>query len=142
MSSTSDSNDNTNHVYGYVAHGWQTVRRAFEQNLTDGLDIGAGLCVYYRGRCVVDLTGGWKHADRRNGAAYSPGTLQLVFSTSKGVIAAAIAVCVEKGWLQYDVPVAHYWPEFAQHGKQVSVDERIHFGRVMLPSRALGDYCG
>ena len=131
MSSTSDSNGNANHVCGHVAHGWETVQRAFEQNLTDGLDIGASLCVYYRGRCVVDLAGGWKDAERRN-EAYSPGTLQLVFSTSKGVIAAAIAVCVERGWLQYDVPVAHCWPEFAQNGKQVNVPERIGVGRAMF----------
>jgi CubicO group peptidase (beta-lactamase class C family) len=109
---------NNNNIDGYVAAGWEGVRSVFEQNLIDGLDIGASLCVYQRGQCVVDLFGGWKDPQTRN-EPYKQDTLQLVFSTSKGVMAAAIALCVERGWLDYDAPVVQYWPEFAANGKQV-----------------------
>jgi CubicO group peptidase (beta-lactamase class C family) len=39
-------------------------------------------------------------------------------------MAAAIALCVERGWLDYDTPVAKYWPEFAANGKQVRLVSR------------------
>jgi CubicO group peptidase (beta-lactamase class C family) len=111
-------NKNNNHVHGYVAQGWENVRSIFEKNLIDGLDIGASLCIYYRGQCVVDLCGGWKDGEIKK-EPYTPDTLQLVFSTSKGIMAAALALCVDRGWLDYDAPVAQYWPEFASNGKQV-----------------------
>ena len=112
------NNNNNKHVYGDVARGWESVRSVFEQNLIDGLDIGAGLCVYHRGQCVVDLCGGWKDVQTKK-EPYTPETLQLVFSTTKGVAAAAVAICVDRGWLDYDITVAQYWPEFASNGKQV-----------------------
>jgi hypothetical protein len=53
-------------ICGYVAPNWENVRTAFEENLIDGLDIGASLSIYYRGECVVDLYGGWKDIERKN----------------------------------------------------------------------------
>ena len=55
MSSTSNKENN---VQGYVASGWESVRSAFEQNLSDGSEIGASICIYHRGECMVDLSGG------------------------------------------------------------------------------------
>ncbi|CAF1432312.1 unnamed protein product [Adineta ricciae] len=111
-----ESNNNSN-VFGHVAAGWESIRAVFEQNLNEGLDVGASLCIYYRGECVVNLAGGWKDAKTKQ-KPYTPDTLQLVFSTSKGIAAAAVALCVEKGWLDYQTPVAQYWPEFGANGKQ------------------------
>jgi CubicO group peptidase (beta-lactamase class C family) len=122
---TTTSNNNNNHVFGHVAQGWEAVRSVFEQNLIDELDIGASLCVYYQGECVVNLCGGWKDRQTKK-ELYTPDTLQLVFSTSKGVIAAAAALCVEKGWLDYNAPVAQYWPEVAANEKQVEVIYELH----------------
>ena len=114
------STSNKNNIYGYVAPNWENVCKAFEQNFIDELDLGASLCIYFRGKCVVDLYGGWRDLQRKN-EPYTSDTLQVIFSLSKGIIAAAIAVCVEKGWLEYDVPIAHYWPEFGVHGKEVEI---------------------
>lgn len=111
---------NNNHVFGGVTCGWESIRAVFEQNFIDGLDIGASLCIYHRGQCVVDLSGGWK-GEQTKKEPYTPDTLQIVFSTSKGIVAAAIALCVDRGWLDYDAPVAQYWPEFASNGKQVQI---------------------
>ena len=44
-------------------------------------------------------------------------TLQLVFSTTKGLTAIAVALCVQRGLLDYDARVTDYWPEFAANGK-------------------------
>jgi CubicO group peptidase (beta-lactamase class C family) len=109
---------NNNNVYGYVAKNWENVRSTFEQNFIDGLDLGASLSVYYRGECVVDLYGGWKDIQTKK-EPYTPDSLQIVFSTSKGILSAAVALCVERGWLDYNEPVAKYWPEFGANGKEV-----------------------
>ena len=119
------NNSNNNNIQGYVAPGWESVCSVFEQNLVDGLDIGASVCVYHRGECVVDLSGGWKDPQTKK-EPYTSDTLQLIFSTSKGVMAAAITLCVERGWLDYDAPVAKYWPEFAANGKQVFIVSRTY----------------
>jgi CubicO group peptidase (beta-lactamase class C family) len=109
-----------NNVCGDVASGWESVRAAFEQNLADGSDIGASVCIYHQGKCVVDLSGGWKDVEKKK--PYTPDTLQLVFSTSKGVAGAAVGLCVDRGWLDYDAPVAQYWPEFGANGKEVNIE--------------------
>ncbi|UJR38148.1 hypothetical protein I4U23_030826 [Adineta vaga] len=122
-----NNNNCTNdiNIHGYVASGWENVRTVFEQNFIDGLDVGASVCVYHRGECVVDLYGGWKDIENKE-QLYTSRTLQLVFSTSKGIMAAAIALCVDRGWLDYDAPVAQYWPEFAANGKQnITVGELL-----------------
>jgi len=106
---------NLANLEGTVAAGWHGVRDAFEQNLREGADLGAGVAVYHRGRLVVDLTGGWFDADRSR--PYAADTLQLVFSTTKGITAIAVAICVQRGLLDYDEPVSRYWPEFAAKGK-------------------------
>ena len=118
--------NDSNNVHGYVKIGWETISSVFEQNLIDGLDIGASLCIYHCGECVVNLSGGWKDHQTKN-EPYTLDTLQLVFSTSKGVQAAAVALCVERGWLDYDKPVATYWPEFASNEKQVDYSFRNTF---------------
>ena len=46
---------------------------------------------------------------------------QLIFSLfvcHTGVAATCMALLVDRGQLDYDRPVASYWPEFAQEGKE------------------------
>lgn len=100
---------------GTVEPGWEAVRDAFDANLASGEEVGCAASVYHRGRKVVDLWGG--HVDQARTEAYAEDTLQLVFSTTKGITAIAVAMCVERGLLDYDSPVSRYWPEFADHGK-------------------------
>jgi CubicO group peptidase (beta-lactamase class C family) len=46
-----------------------------------------------------------------------PDSLLPVFSSSKGATAIVIALLVERGLLDLDALVTHYWPEFGQNGK-------------------------
>jgi CubicO group peptidase (beta-lactamase class C family) len=101
-------------VTGHVEPGWEGVRDAFVANFAGGEDIGASVAVYHRGAPVVSLAGG---SFDGGDAPYTPDTLQLVFSTTKGITAIAVAMCVERGLLRYDEKVSTYWPEFAAHGK-------------------------
>jgi CubicO group peptidase (beta-lactamase class C family) len=75
---------------------------------------GAAVCVYYRGRCVVDLWGGSRDDA---GRPWLGDTMAPSFSTTKGVASTLIHVLRDRGLLEYDDPVAAHWPEFAQRGK-------------------------
>ncbi len=102
-------------VSGFVTDGFEPVRAAFEKNLRRRGEIGAALVVRYQGRRVVDLWGGLR--DAQSGDAWSANTMATVFSATKGVAAVAMAMACSRGWLELDAPVARYWPEFAQNGK-------------------------
>lgn len=101
-------------VQGTVAAGWEPVRDVFERNFTELGEVGAGVAVYAGGELVVDLTGGVHDG---LGGAYDADSLQLVFSTTKGIAAMCAHVLVQRGLLDLDAPVAELWPEFAAAGK-------------------------
>ena len=102
-------------VHGTVAPGFGPVRDVFARNFAERNEVGAACAVFLRGEPVVDLWGGLR--DRRTGAPWEADTLVLVFSTTKGLAAMALAVAHSRGLFDLDERVAAYWPEFAQHGK-------------------------
>lgn len=102
-------------IDGTIAPGFAAVRDVFAANFADQGDIGAAVCVYRDGQPVVDLWGGL--ADPDAGRAWERDTIQLVYSATKGVVAAAAQLLVQRGLLDLDAPVARYWPEFAAAGK-------------------------
>jgi CubicO group peptidase (beta-lactamase class C family) len=102
-------------ISGFVAAGFEPVREAFQQNFDEGLELGAGFAAYLGDELVADLRGGF--ADRAQTIAWSERTIAPVYSTTKPVAALVIAMLVERGQLEYDSPVANYWPEFAAEGK-------------------------
>ncbi len=106
-------------ISGHVADDFEAVRGAFLENFTQGLEAGAGFCVYKNGECIVDLIGGTK--DQREELAWKPDTLVPVFSTTKAVAAIVIAWLAQQGRLDYEQTVASLWPAFSpksgKHGK-------------------------
>ncbi len=102
-------------VEGTVAPEFHEVRREFERNFVARGERGAACAIYHRGRKVVDLWGGERCS--LNSLPWTERTLALVFSVSKGMAAAAMAVAHSRGLFELDDPVAHYWPEFQQQGK-------------------------
>jgi CubicO group peptidase (beta-lactamase class C family) len=102
-------------VHGEVAQGFEGVHDAFLENFASRGDVGAGFALYAGGRLVVDLWGGV--ADPANGRPYTADTVQVVFSTTKGVTAACASLLAQQGALDLDAPVIRYWPEFGQAGK-------------------------
>ncbi|MFC7589730.1 serine hydrolase domain-containing protein [Nonomuraea antimicrobica] len=103
-------------IGGETAPGFEAVREAFAANLAGGQDVGAAVGVYLHGRKVVDLWGGI--ADPETGRQWERDTLQVVYSTTKGVTAACAHLLAQRGELDLDAPVARYWPEFAANGKE------------------------
>jgi CubicO group peptidase (beta-lactamase class C family) len=98
-----------------VAPGFEEVRAAFERNFSERGEIGAAVAAYWRGQKVVDLWGGRRTPD--SDAPWDEDTMIVVMSCTKGFAAMTLALANARGWLDYEAPVARYWPEFAQHGK-------------------------
>ena len=76
---------------------------------------GGALAVYVDGLPVVDVWKGW--ADRGGHLPWSADTAPMVFSASKGMAATVIHRLADRGLIDYEAPVAEYWPEFAANGK-------------------------
>jgi CubicO group peptidase (beta-lactamase class C family) len=95
---------------GTVARGFEPVRDAFAQGFADGWEVGSALCVVRGGEVVVDLAGG---SVSPGGAPYTPETLQLVYSTTKGLMSIAVLVAADRGLLDLDAPVRSLWPELS-----------------------------
>ncbi|HVM97969.1 MAG TPA: serine hydrolase domain-containing protein [Candidatus Acidoferrales bacterium] len=102
-------------LFGACDPRFTRVRDAFEQNFATRGELGASICVIADGRTVVDLCGGV--ADRHSGRPWTPDTLAMVFSSTKGATALCAHVLAARGELDLDAPVARYWPEFAAAGK-------------------------
>ena len=102
-------------IDGMVAPGFEEVRTEFERNFARRGEIGAAVAAYWRGEKVVDLWGGRRTPDGDD--RWNEDTMVVVMSTTKGLSAMTLAVANARGWLDYDAPVARYWPEFAANGK-------------------------
>ena len=102
-------------IQGVCDPRFETVREAFAENFAQRGDIGAAVCVYLEGKPVVDLWGGYANAART--LPWQRNTIASVASTTKGLVAICAHRLVERGLLDLDAPVARYWPEFAQAGK-------------------------
>ncbi|MGI9611887.1 MAG: serine hydrolase domain-containing protein [Acidimicrobiales bacterium] len=103
-------------VHGEVADGYGVVADEFRRNFTDRKELGAAVAVVRDGKTVVDLWGG--HRDKKRTKPWERDTLTTVFSTTKGMAATAMAVAHSRGLFDLEAPVAAYWPEFAQSGKE------------------------
>jgi CubicO group peptidase (beta-lactamase class C family) len=107
--------DNTP-VGGTCAPGFQAVRDAFLTNFTDHDEVGAAVAVWVDGDLVVNLWGGYADARRRR--RWREDTLASVFSGTKGLTSTCVHLLAERGEIDLYTPIAAYWPEFAQNGKQ------------------------
>jgi CubicO group peptidase (beta-lactamase class C family) len=94
-------------VAGDVAPGFEAVRDVFEANLADAGDGGFAYAAYRDGRKIVDL---WTDS-------WAPDALPLWMSVTKALTALCVQILSDRGVLDVEAPVARYWPEFAQAGK-------------------------
>jgi CubicO group peptidase (beta-lactamase class C family) len=76
---------------------------------------GGALAVYLDGQPVVDVWTGW--SDRRGQLPWKADTAPMIFSASKGMASTVIHRLADRGLIDYDAPVAEYWPEFGANGK-------------------------
>ncbi len=91
------------------------IAHAFHENFALGTEVGAAVCVYHRGRPVVDLWGGYADAARTD--PWRSNTLAVLASPTKALVTGVALLLVQRGVLDLDVPIARYWPAFAANGK-------------------------
>jgi CubicO group peptidase (beta-lactamase class C family) len=132
-------------IHGHCDSRFEGVRDAFRANLESGADLGAAVAFTLDGRSVVDLWGGW--LDFEHTREWQRDTLVNVYSTTKGMTAICAHQLVERGELDLDAPVARFWPEFAQAGKEelpvrylLSHQAGLPAVRRPLPAEALYDW--
>jgi CubicO group peptidase (beta-lactamase class C family) len=114
---------------GTVARGFEGVRDAFLE--AQGRDAGgAQLCVYRHGERVVDL---WAGRDPENNRPYGEDIIGVLMSCTKGVVASGVHILADRGLIDFDAPMARYWPEFGQAGKrEITVRQALsHTGGLM-----------
>ncbi len=99
--------------------------RAFDSMFPHHRFGGGSLAVYLNGVPVVDVWTGW--SDRRGNHLWTENTGAMVFSATKGIASTVIHRLVDRGLIDYDTPVADYWPEFGANGKaDITVREMMH----------------
>ncbi|MAT52622.1 MAG: EstA family serine hydrolase [Porticoccaceae bacterium] len=112
----------------------EAVRRAIEGIIRERGEIGVQVAAYLNGELVIDTWGGI--ADVSTGRPVDGETLFNVFSVTKAVAATAVHIQAEKGLLDYDVPIATYWPEWGCNGKETAtVRDALthHTGTPQMP---------
>jgi CubicO group peptidase (beta-lactamase class C family) len=100
-------------VQGFAADGFEPVAEEFARNFSEHGEVGAAFAVVRHGDVIVDLHGGSAAAGR----PWSEDTLQVIFSGTKGLVATCMLMLIDRGALDLEKPVAHYWPEFAAADK-------------------------
>ncbi len=120
-------------VDGFVRDRFAAVRATFENNLASGADVGASFAATVNGEMVVDLWGGW--ADEARTRPWEKDTIVNVYSTTKTMTALCALILADRGDLDFDAPVARYWPEFAAAGK-----EKVKVSHLMAHSAGLSGW--
>jgi CubicO group peptidase (beta-lactamase class C family) len=103
-------------VQGRCEPGFEPLRHALGDVVRTGFEVGAALAVHVGKHQVVDLWVG--HADSARTRPWAGDTLVNLYSVGKAVTALCALRLVDAGALDLSSPVARYWPEFAQAGKE------------------------
>ena len=103
-------------VSGDCETKFNRVQEVLSSLLKDGREVGCSVCVYVDGQKVVDLWGGL--ADPKSGRIWDRDTIVSTFSVSKALVSTMGHMLVDRGIIDLDEPVAKFWPEFGQNGKE------------------------
>ena len=121
------------HAEGFTTDKFAPIRAAFEGNLASGADLGASVAIRVGDETVVDLWGG--HADAAGTRPWVRDTIVNVYSTTKTMTALTALLLADRGLIDFDAPVAKYWPEFAAGGKS-----RVTVAQIMSHSSGLSGW--
>lgn len=117
-------------IEGQYDPKFKGVYEAFVENFESRDEVGASVAITLEGKTVVDLWGGRKS---RGGDPWTRDTVSIVFSCTKGASAICAHLLADRGLLDLDAPVARYWPEFAQAGKEDAIVSMMLDHSVGLP---------
>ena len=117
-------------IHGQYDKKFELIVDSFEKQFELGLDIGSSLAVTCEGEMVIDVWAGSR--DKAESLPWEEDTIVNVFSSTKNATSLAAYVLADRGQLDFSAPVAKYWPEFAQQGK-----ENILISHIMSHSSGL-----
>ncbi len=103
-------------IHGKCDEQFTAVRDALCANLESGADLGASVAVTVDGEMVVDIWGGYLDEDKQQ--PWQENTIVNVYSTTKTMSFLCALILADRGLLDFDAPVARYWPEFSRNGKE------------------------
>ncbi|HCP00360.1 MAG: serine hydrolase [Alphaproteobacteria bacterium] len=106
----------TPEVHGTCDPRFTAVRDALARNVTEHDEIGSAVAVYQDGEKVVDIWVG--HMDSARSKPWREDTMCIMYSIAKSICATAVHILADRGEVDLEAPVAVYWPEFAQAGKE------------------------
>ncbi|HYJ67718.1 MAG TPA: serine hydrolase domain-containing protein [Nocardioidaceae bacterium] len=95
---------------GEVASGFEPVRDAFRQVVSEQHGTGAAMAAWHDGRWVAQVHGGYSDAARTR--PWRPDSIVMPYSVTKPFAAACLLVLVDRGLVNLDEPMQTYWPEF------------------------------
>lgn len=76
---------------------------------------GGAAAVFLEGKPVVDI---WAGPARKDGTPWQQDTMSICYSGTKGITSTAVHMLATDGLIDYEAPVARYWPEFGCNGKE------------------------
>ena len=107
----------SNGISGYVKAGFEPVIDHYSYLNTIDQDKRGQLCVYVGEEMVIDVI--MDNGKQAKGARkFDADSVTTIWSSGKSVASVLLAIMVDQGHLVYDKPIAEYWPEFAQNGKE------------------------
>ncbi len=112
------------------------VREAADAAISEGGEIGIQVAAYMDGDLVINTWSGL--ADETTDIEVDADTIFPVFSVIKAVTAVALHIQAERGLVEYDAPVARYWPEFGAHGKDRGTVSDALTHRIGVPLMPVG----
>ena len=124
-------------IEGHYEPAFQAVCEAFAQNFDEGLDVGASFAVTQDGKSVVDL---WAGTADSAGNPWREDTIVNVYSTTKTMAGMCMLILADRGDLDFDAPVAQYWPEFSENAGADHGKENVLVKHVMSHSAGLSGF--
>jgi len=103
-------------VFGTTTEKFAGLRDVLSSQLDSGADVGASIAVVHRDEMVVDIWGGYADAEKTK--PWERDTIVNVWSTTKTMTFLVALMLADRGQLDFNAPVATYWPEFAANGKE------------------------
>jgi CubicO group peptidase (beta-lactamase class C family) len=112
------------------------VQELFDRLIAEGQEVGLQAAAYLDGELVLDTWAGT--ADEQTGRVVDGDTLFVVFSATKGVTGTSIHMLAERGKIDYERPVADYWPAYGKHGKAATTVRQAMSHQAGIPQMPQG----
>jgi CubicO group peptidase (beta-lactamase class C family) len=123
------------HWAGTAEPGFERLADAFAK-LTARGPRGGALVVLRGDRVLVDVRSGW--ADPERTRPWERDTQAMGFSATKGLASMVVHRLADRGLIDYDEPVASYWPEFAANRKaEITVRQLLSHQAALFDVQAV-----